>query len=94
MRLATGCAWVTAKALCGNRVSDTTLAGRRSERVAAGVFDKLADEALNAFDRIIGLDLSECAIDASTVCRPQRHTLWVVDRRRQPSRQHLGASHP
>jgi hypothetical protein len=27
------------------------------------VFDRLAEEALEAYDRIIGLDLSECSID-------------------------------
>ena len=29
--LVTGCAWVTAEAICGNRVSDTTSWGRRDE---------------------------------------------------------------
>ncbi len=66
VRLALGCAWITAEALCGNRVSDTTLRGRRDEWVAAGVFDTLVAEALAGYDRLIGLELSECAIDGST----------------------------
>jgi transposase len=65
IRLATGCAWVDAERLVGNRVSDTTLRGRRDEWLAAGVFDALVAEALAAYDRIIELDLSECAVDGS-----------------------------
>jgi transposase len=65
IRLVTGCAWVDAERLVGNRVSDTTLRGRRDEWIAAGVFDALFAEALAAYDRIIELDLSECAVDTS-----------------------------
>lgn len=64
-RLVTGCSWVTAERLLGGRVSDTTLRARRDEWVAAGVFDALAGEALAAYDRIVGLDLSETAVDGS-----------------------------
>jgi Transposase DDE domain len=39
--------------------------GRRTEWLKAGVFDKLLAEALAAYDRIIGLDLSEVAVDGS-----------------------------
>ena len=65
IRLVTGCSWVDAEALLGHVVSDTTLRARRDEWVAAGVFDKLVDEALAAYDRIVGVDLSEAAIDGS-----------------------------
>src|SRR5204863_6182102 len=65
IRLATGCAWVDVEALLGGRVSDTTLRGRRDEWIAAGVFDRLSDEAIAAYDRIIGLELSDCAVDGS-----------------------------
>jgi transposase len=65
IRLVVGCAWVDAERLAGNRVSDTTLRGRRDEWIAGGVFDALAAEALHSYDRIIELDLSECAVDAS-----------------------------
>jgi len=65
IRLVTGCAWVDAERLVGNQVSDTTIRGRRDEWIAAGVFDALSAEALAAYDRIIELDLSECAVDGS-----------------------------
>ena len=38
---------------------------RRDEWADAGVFDALADEALRAYDRIVGLDLTETAVDGS-----------------------------
>jgi transposase len=65
IRLVTGCAWVDAEQLLGRAVSDTTMRARRDEWLAAGVFDALATEALAAYDRIIGLDLSDCAVDGS-----------------------------
>jgi hypothetical protein len=49
----------------GHRVSDTTLRARRDQWVANGVFDRLVDEALGAYDRVIGLDPADCAVDAS-----------------------------
>ncbi len=45
--------------------SETTLRRRRDEWLTAGVFDGLVDETLQGYDRIIGLDLSEVAIDGS-----------------------------
>lgn len=63
-RLVTGCSWHVAAYLTGG-VSQTTLRTRRTEWLAAGVFDKLLTEALAAYDRIIGLDLSEVALDGS-----------------------------
>jgi transposase len=65
IRLVTGCAWVDAERLTGNQVSDTTIRGRRDEWIAAGVFDALGVEAIAAYDRVIELDLRECAVDAS-----------------------------
>lgn len=65
IRLTTGCSWVDVEALLERRVSDTTLRARRSEWVRAGVFDALRDEAIAAYDRIIGLDLSEVSLDGS-----------------------------
>lgn len=65
VRLVTGCSWVTAERLCGMKVSDTTARARRDEWVEAGVFDKVAEEALCAYDKVIGLDLSEVAVDGS-----------------------------
>jgi hypothetical protein len=49
----------------GHAVSDTTLRARRDEWVDAGVFDALVEEALSAYDRIVGFDFSECSVDSS-----------------------------
>ena len=65
IRLVTGCSWVDAEHLVGGAVSDTTLRMRRNEWVEAGVFDQLAREAIAAYDKIVGLDLSEVAVDGS-----------------------------
>jgi len=63
VRLVTGCSWDVAARL--TPAGETTLRGRRTEWLKAGVFDKLLAEALAAYDRIIGLDLSEVAVDGS-----------------------------
>ena len=65
VRLVTGCSWEDAEHLCGYKVSDTTARARRDEWVAAGVFDRLVEEAISAYVKIIGLDLSEVAVDGS-----------------------------
>src|SRR5271166_5301084 len=65
VRLVTGCSWEDAERLTGNVVSDTTVRARRDEWIAAGVFNGIANEAINAYDRIIGLDLSDTAVDGS-----------------------------
>jgi transposase len=65
VRLVTGCSWVDAERLTGNQVSDTTLRDRRDEWIAAGVFETLEAEALAGYDRIVGLDLADVAIDGA-----------------------------
>jgi transposase len=65
VRLATGCSWEDAERLCGNTVSDTTVRSRRDTWIEAGVFDAIAEEALGAYDRVIGLDLTDVAVDGS-----------------------------
>lgn len=65
VRLVTGCSWEDAERLCGNKVSDTTVRDRRDEWLAAGVFDAIAAEAIGAYDRVIGLELSDVAVDGS-----------------------------
>jgi transposase len=65
VRLATGCSWEDAERLCGNKVSDTTVRERRDDWIAAGVFDRIANEAIAAYDRVIGLDLSDTSVDGS-----------------------------
>ena len=64
-RLVLGCSWETVEHLLDRRISDTTIRERRDEWIAAGVFDRLINQAILAFDRIIGLDLSEVAVDGS-----------------------------
>jgi hypothetical protein len=49
VRLVTGCSWVDVEYLLGGRVSDTTLRARRDEWIEAGVFDRLADEAIASY---------------------------------------------
>jgi transposase len=65
IRLVTGSSWVDIEAILEHRVSDTTLRDRHDEWIAAGVFDQLKAEATAAFDRIVGLDLSEVSLDGS-----------------------------
>jgi transposase len=65
IRLTTGSSWVDIEAILDHQVSDTTLRARRNTWIAAGVFERLKDEAVAAFDRIIGLDLTEVAVDGS-----------------------------
>jgi transposase len=62
-RLVTGCSWDVAGRL--GKGSETTLRRRRDEWLAAGVFDGLVDESLQGYDRIIGFDLSDVAVDGS-----------------------------
>jgi transposase len=62
-RLVTGCSWGVAGRL--GKGGETTLRRRRDEWVAAGVFQHLVEEAIKAFDKVIGLDLSEVSVDGS-----------------------------
>lgn len=66
VRLVTGCSWRDAAALSPAPVSATTLRERRDYWVATGVFSRLHAEALAAYDRIIGLDPRDAAVDGST----------------------------
>jgi transposase len=65
IRLITGSSWETTEQLLDHEVSDTTMRARRDEWIQAGVFEHLMNEAIAAFDRIIGLELSETAVDGS-----------------------------
>jgi transposase len=62
-RLVSGCSWDVAAHLVG--VGETTLRRRRNEWLRAGVFTNLVNHVLEAYDRVIGLELNEIAIDAS-----------------------------
>lgn len=63
VRLVTGCSWDVAGRL--GKGGETTLRNRRDEWLRAGVFDRLCEEAIAGYDRIIGLDLEDVAIDGS-----------------------------
>ena len=65
IRLAVGCSWEDTERLMNHQVSDTTLRARRDEWIEAGGFEALADEAVTAYDKIIGLDLPDVAVDGS-----------------------------
>lgn len=90
-RLVTGCSWDVAGRL--GKGSETTLRNRRDEWIQAGVFDQLVEEAIAGYDKIIGLDLTDVAIDGSQhkapfgrnrekPHRPGQTGMEVVDRRR------------
>ena len=65
IRLVTGSSWVDIEAILEHQVSDTTLRARRDEWITAGVFDAVKAEALAGFDRIVGLELEDVALDSS-----------------------------
>ena len=65
VRLATGCSWEDAERLCGKKVSDTTVRARRDEWIRLGILDELFEEALDGYDKMIGLDFSDVALDGS-----------------------------
>jgi len=65
IRLVVGCSWQDVERILDNVVSDTTLRARRDEWLAAGIFEDLEAEALAAYDRVVGLDLTETAVDGS-----------------------------
>lgn len=65
VRLVTGCSYEDAERLCGNKVSDTTVRSRRDEWIAAGIYDRLVNEALLGFDKVIGLRFGDVAADGS-----------------------------
>ena len=65
VRLVTGCSFEDAERLCENKVSDTTVRSRRDEWVAAGIYYKLANEVLLAYDKVIGIDGGDVAVDGS-----------------------------
>ena len=62
-RLVTGCSWDVAGRL--GKGGETKLRNRCNAWSEAGVFDTVVDEAITGYDRIVGLDLSEVALDGS-----------------------------
>jgi len=62
-RLVTGCSWDVAGVL--SRTSESTLRRRFREWVTAGVFDATVEEALEAYNTVVGFRLDDVAVDAS-----------------------------
>lgn len=78
-----GCAyWRVADESC----SASTLRRRRDEWIEAGVMDALEDMALEAYDRVIGLELDDVAVDCCITkapCGGERAGRSPVDRGKQ-----------
>jgi transposase len=65
--------------------SDTTLRRRRDEWIALGAMDELREMALEAYDRFVGLELSDMAVDCSITkapCGGEKAGRSPVDRRK------------
>jgi hypothetical protein len=66
--------------------SATTLRDRRDEWIELGVFDALREEVLEAYDRYIGLELSDVAVDGCITkapCGGEKAGTSPVDRGKQ-----------
>ncbi len=78
-----GCAyWRIADESC----SETTLRRRRDEWIEGGVMERLREMALAAYDRIIGLELSDVAVDGCITkapCGGEKAGRSPVDRGKQ-----------
>ena len=62
-----GCAY---HRIADESFSATTLRDRRDERIELGAIDELRQAALGAYDRYIGLELSEVAVDCCITKAP------------------------
>ena len=63
-----GCAY---EKIADGSCSATTLRRRREEWIAAGVIDSLRKMALEAYDRMVGLEPSDVAVDSCIKPRPR-----------------------
>jgi transposase len=78
-----GCAY---RRIADDSCSATTLRDRRDEWIACGVIEKLRQIALEAYDRMIGLQLAEVAVDgciAKAPCGGEKAGKSPVDRGKQ-----------
>ena len=78
-----GCAY---ERIADQRCSATTLRRRREEWIASGVMEKLQQIVLDAYDRMIGLDLSDVSVDGCITkapCGGQKAGRSPVDRGKQ-----------
>jgi len=62
-----GCAY---EKIADGSCSATTLRRRRDEWIVAGVLDALRERALDAYDRMVGLEPSELVVDSCITKRP------------------------
>lgn len=72
--------------------SATTIRARRDEWIAAGVFAKLEQLCLEAYDRIVGLDLGDLSVDGCIVkapCGGEMAGRSPVDRGKQGTKRSL-----
>lgn len=69
-RLVTGASWETIEQLLDRQVSDTTLRARRDEWIQAGVFEMLLAQAMNAYEKLIGINFHQLMIDGSNQLAP------------------------
>jgi transposase len=65
--LVSGCAY---RRIADESCSATTLRRRRDEWIEEGVMDELEGMAFEAYDRAIGLELSEVAVDCCIIRSP------------------------
>jgi transposase len=72
--------------------SATTIRNRRDEWIAAGVFEELEQICLQAYDRIVGLDLADLTVDGCIVkspCGGEAAGRSPVDRGKQGTKRSL-----
>ena len=78
-----GCAY---RRIADGSCSATTLRDRRDEWIACGVIEMLRQIALNAYDRVIGLELGDVAVDGCITkapCGGEKAGKSPVDRGKQ-----------
>jgi transposase len=61
-----GCAY---ERIADDSCSESTLRRRRDEWIELGVMERLREISLDAYDRLIGLELSEVAVDCCITAR-------------------------
>jgi hypothetical protein len=74
------------EAIADSSCSATTIRGRRDEWIRAGIFARLKQIALEAYDRIVGLVLEEITVDGCITKAPgggECAGRSPVDRRKQ-----------
>lgn len=72
--------------------SATTIRDRRDEWIAAGIFERLEQACLDAYDRIVGLDLTNLVVDGCITkapCGGQAAGRSPVDRGKQGTKRSL-----